>query len=74
MSFYLRQSWVDPRLAYKPSDESGETFKLPDGAWDDIWRPDVFFRNEKTAKYHDISTSNRFIWLYANGSIWYVSK
>ena len=72
ISFYLRQAWNDPRLQFK--DNVISTMKLPEFAWEKIWVPDVFFRNEKSAAFHSVTTSNRLLRLSANGDLWYVIK
>ena len=77
LNMYLRQQWNDNRLAFRPFKYKGKMqhkIKLPDGAWDRIWTPDVFFRNEKKADFHDVTTPNRLMTLYSNGTVWYVAK
>ena len=72
---YLRQQWTDPRLQYKPfNGQETQKIKLEDFMWDKIWTPDVFFRNEKKAAFHEVTTPNRLIFLHENGKVWYVSK
>ena len=74
---YLRQKWVDPRLQFEPfyiNKTLYKKIKLADGAWKKIWTPDVFFRNEKQASFHSVTTPNRLIFLHSNGTVWYVSK
>jgi len=72
---YLRQEWSDPRLAFDPAYNDGsDKLKLGDGYWERIWTPDVFFRNEKKAAFHGVTTPNRLINLHADGTVWYVSK
>ena len=72
---YLRQQWTDPRLRFKPRNgEETQKIKLEDGMWDKIWTPDVFFRNEKQAAFHDVTTPNRLLNLHSDGKVWYVSK
>ena len=74
---YLRQRWTDNRLTYTPFMYKGinkTSIKMPDGAWDRIWTPDVFFRNEKKAEFHRVTTPNRLLTLYTNGTVWYVAK
>lgn len=85
---YLRQSWRDPRLAYNQNPEvknpeRGEeaqgatlpsTMRLGNNRWNDIWVPDVFFRNEKAAGFHEITVANRLLKLNATGHLWYVTK
>ncbi len=35
----------------------------------DIWVPDVFFYNAKTAEYHDVTVLNAYLRLSGNGDI-----
>ena len=75
ISIYLRQQWRDFRLQYPvPRNVTRQRIKLPDGIWEQLWTPDVFFRNEKQASYHTITTPNRLMHLYNDGTVWYVSK
>ncbi|XP_013392719.1 glycine receptor subunit alpha-3 isoform X2 [Lingula anatina] len=74
VNIYLRQNWTDPRLAFDPQEGGRDMIKLEDGYWDRLWVPDVFFRNEKKANYHDVTIPNRLMRLYSNGQIWYVTK
>ena len=75
LNMYLRQQWTDPRLKFKPvNNKTTQSVKMQDGMWDKIWMPDVFFRNEKKASYHYITTPNRLLTLYNDGRLWYVTK
>lgn len=75
VSFYLRQEWYDPRLAYADIAHPSVTkLNLLPERLRQIWLPDTFFRNEKRANFHEVSVDNKLFWLYRNGRIWYVSK
>ncbi len=74
VSMYLRQSWRDPRLIFKPIDGKIDTIRLGDGRWEDVWTPDTFFRNEKRASFHSITVPNRLLRLNTTGHLWYVTK
>ncbi|CAH1772973.1 unnamed protein product [Owenia fusiformis] len=76
VNIYLRQSWYDPRIKFGKGDPSDKTemTKLPDGTWDEIWVPDLFFRNEKKAEFHSVTIPNRLMRLYMDGRIWYAMK
>jgi len=65
---YFRQSWNDPRLAFRQS-TSLRLFE-----WDKIWVPDTFFRNEVYSYVHDQTVPNRLLKLQSNGDVWYVIK
>ncbi len=72
---YLRQQWKDDRLQFDKADNEGNSkMKLGDGMWKKIWVPDVFFRNEKKADFHEVTTPNRLLNLHSDGTLWYVSK
>ena len=76
VNFYLRQQWRDKRLTFEPRMENGkkqEILKIEDKI-DDIWTPDVFFRNEKEAHFHFVTTSNLMLTLNSTGHLWYVRK
>ncbi|XP_055332849.1 gamma-aminobutyric acid receptor subunit alpha-2-like [Paramacrobiotus metropolitanus] len=62
----FREEWNDDRLAY---DDGGshEYLVLPDP--DRIWKPDLFFQNEKSAHLHNILVPNVFFRIYPNGDI-----
>jgi len=75
LSMYLRQQWLDPRLSFSRSlNHNISQLKLEDNTWERIWIPEVVFRNEKDATFHDVSTANRLMRLYETGHVWYVSK
>ena len=73
---YLRQSWRDPRLVFTPqtTEKTASELRLGNNRWEDIWIPDVFFRNEKRASFHDVTVANRLLKLNATGHLWYVCK
>ena len=75
LSMYLRQQWLDSRLSFSPAANHNSTMlKLEDKAWKRIWIPEVVFRNEKSASFHDVSTANRMMRLHDTGHVWYVAK
>jgi len=71
MSFYLRQSWRDPRLTFQSA--SGMR-KMRAYVWDDIWVPDTFFRNERSSHTHDNTVDNRRLTITNDGDVWYAMK
>ena len=66
MDMYFRQFWQDPRLSFekRPSLD-----KLVVGAEyiKQIWVPDTFFVNEKTAYFHKATTENQFLRILHTG-------
>jgi cation transporter family protein len=74
VSMYLRQSWRDPRLEFRSLNSSLTTIRFGENDWNKIWIPDTFFRNEKVARFHDVTRDNRLLRLKDDGTIWYVIK
>ena len=75
VSMYLRQSWIDPRLKFNISENGNSNeIRLSEESIEDIWVPDIFFRNEKSASFHEVTVSNRLLRLKSDGNLWYVTK
>lgn len=66
--FYFRQGWRDPRLSFHPRPGLNALFVGADVA-KQIWVPDTFFANEKSAQFHTATTPNTFIRIKANGDV-----
>ena len=67
LDMYFRQFWRDERLSFnRPGLE-----KLVVGAEyiNQIWVPDTFFVNEKTAYFHKATTENQFLRIMHTGEI-----
>nr|AWJ68183.1 putative GABA receptor 1 [Hirudo verbana] len=59
LDFSLKQCWKDTRLVH---DESGEEeLILSSEILDQIWRPDTFFVNAKSATLHTATAKNAFV-------------
>jgi len=72
VTMYVRQAWNDPRLAFRNIASEREFIRIY--AWDDIWVPDTFFRNDLGSFIHEQTVPNRFMRLKNNGDVWYVIK
>uniref|UniRef100_A0A8C9NQW0 Glycine receptor alpha 4 (pseudogene) n=1 Tax=Serinus canaria TaxID=9135 RepID=A0A8C9NQW0_SERCA len=57
VNVFLRQQWNDPRLAYREYPD--DSLDLDPSMLDSIWKPDLFFANEKGANFHE----NLPLWL-----------
>ena len=66
--FYFRQSWMDPRLRFAARPGIRELYVGAEVA-DRIWVPDTFFANEKSAYFHTATTTNTFLRIAHNGSV-----
>ncbi len=38
---------------------------------DSIWKPDLFFANEKGANFHDVTTDNKLLRIFKDGTVLY---
>uniref|UniRef100_A0A6I8QG34 Glycine receptor alpha 1 n=1 Tax=Xenopus tropicalis TaxID=8364 RepID=A0A6I8QG34_XENTR len=69
LNIFLRQQWNDPRLAY--SEYPDDSLDLDPSMLDSIWKPDLFFANEKGANFHEITTDNKLLRIFKNGNVLY---
>lgn len=69
VNIFLRQKWNDPRLAYSKYPDS--SLDLDPSMLDSIWKPDLFFANEKGANFHDVTTDNKLLRIFKDGNVLY---
>ncbi|XP_041066871.1 glycine receptor subunit alpha-2 [Carcharodon carcharias] len=69
VNIFLRQTWNDPRLAY--SEYPDDSLDLDPSMLDSIWKPDLFFANEKGANFHEVTTDNKLLRIFKNGTVLY---
>ncbi|XP_027463992.1 glycine receptor subunit alpha-2 isoform X3 [Zalophus californianus] len=69
VNIFLRQQWNDSRLAY--SEYPDDSLDLDPSMLDSIWKPDLFFANEKGANFHDVTTDNKLLRISKNGKVLY---
>ncbi|XP_020668700.1 glycine receptor subunit alpha-1 isoform X2 [Pogona vitticeps] len=69
VNIFLRQQWNDPRLAY--NEYPDDALDLDPSMLDSIWKPDLFFANEKGAHFHEITTDNKLLRISKNGDVLY---
>ncbi|XP_051558913.1 glycine receptor subunit alpha-3 isoform X1 [Myxocyprinus asiaticus] len=69
VNIFLRQQWNDPRLAY--SEYPDNSLDLDPSMLDSIWKPDLFFANEKGAHFHEVTTDNKLLRIFHNGNVLY---
>ncbi len=62
---FFRERWNDDRLQHNVS----YPITMDWNYVRDIWVPDIFFYNAKTADYHDVTVLNAFMRLSGNGDI-----
>jgi len=75
ITFYLRQSWTDPRLAYRNFNMSAPLpTRVRLDKWDDVWVPDSFFRLATREYVSEVMIPNRLMTVSKDGEVWYVVK
>ena len=68
MNIFLRQRWNDPRLRL-PADVKSDSLTVDPSLLKCLWRPDLFFANEKSANFHDVTQENILLFIFRNGDV-----
>lgn len=67
----LRQWWIDERLNYTRYNTTLDKLEVDEKSVDRVWKPDLYFVNEKRGSFHSITNRNRAIFIYRNGTVIY---
>uniref|UniRef100_A0A9J2P0S3 Gamma-aminobutyric acid receptor subunit beta n=1 Tax=Ascaris lumbricoides TaxID=6252 RepID=A0A9J2P0S3_ASCLU len=74
LDFYLRQTWHDPRLAFRHQSETHadniEALTVGVDYLEKLWKPDTFFPNEKKSYFHKATTHNSFLRIDPDGNVY----
>ncbi|KAI0225147.1 Glycine receptor subunit alpha-3 [Lamellibrachia satsuma] len=70
LDIYLRQTWVDPRLTFRRFGDSDHVL-VSAKSMEHVWKPDLFFRNGKSASFHRVTAPNKLMRIYNNGTVLY---
>ncbi len=62
-----REKWNDERLKF--DDLGGQLKYLTLTDPEKVWKPDTFFRNEKTGHFHAILVNNVYVRIFNNGDV-----
>ncbi|KAG8182130.1 hypothetical protein JTE90_002623 [Oedothorax gibbosus] len=65
----LREQWRDERMRFDSQNGRIRYLTLTDP--DKIWKPDLFFSNEKEGHFHNIIMPNVLLRIYPNGEVLY---
>uniref|UniRef100_A0A3Q2NV68 Glycine receptor, beta a n=1 Tax=Fundulus heteroclitus TaxID=8078 RepID=A0A3Q2NV68_FUNHE len=68
VNIFLRQRWNDPRLRL-PTDYKSEALTVDPKMFQCLWKPDLFFANEKNANFHDVTQDNILLFIFRNGDV-----
>jgi hypothetical protein len=75
MRFAFRQKWKDPRLSYHIdlTYGKGQPYMQLESA-DQIWYPDTFFMNARSAFIHDVTKKNLGVRVFHDGTVYMSQK
>lgn len=68
VNIFLRQRWNDPRLRL-PADFKSDALTVDPKMFQCLWKPDLFFANEKNANFHDVTQENILLFIFRNGDV-----
>ncbi|XP_059902794.1 glycine receptor subunit beta-like isoform X1 [Gadus macrocephalus] len=68
VNIFLRQRWNDPRLRL-PTDFKSDSLTVDPKMFQCLWKPDLFFANEKNANFHDVTQDNILLFIFRNGDV-----
>ncbi|XP_034037998.1 glycine receptor, beta b isoform X3 [Thalassophryne amazonica] len=68
VNIFLRQRWNDPRLKL-PQDFKSDALTVDPKMFKCLWKPDLFFANEKSANFHDVTQENILLFIFRNGDV-----
>ncbi|XP_078714160.1 glycine receptor subunit alphaZ1-like [Lampetra fluviatilis] len=73
INIFLRQTWNDPRImsVLKSIEYNTDFLDLGNSFVDSVWKPDLFFENEKSAAFHTVTTDNKMLRVFRNGDVFY---
>ncbi|KAL8577408.1 hypothetical protein ACOMHN_060230 [Nucella lapillus] len=70
VELFLTQEWIDSRLNFGNVSDL-KWLEVDSKMMDDVWVPDVYFRNEKSGSFHDVTVPNKYMHLYPGGRVIY---
>ena len=76
VSYFMRIAWKDDRLCFRPEDYGNVSYiNLHPEEMNKIWRPDIFYRNEKGESISKpFSLSNSASTVYPSGEVYFLRK
>ncbi|XP_006002773.1 glycine receptor, beta b [Latimeria chalumnae] len=69
VNIFLRQRWNDPRLKLPKDFKGSDSLTVDPKMLKCLWKPDLFFANEKNANFHDITQENILLFVFRDGDI-----
>ncbi|XP_072110798.1 glycine receptor, beta b [Mobula birostris] len=69
VNIFLRQKWNDPRLKLPNDFKGSDALTVDPTMFNCLWKPDLFFANEKNANFHDVTQDNILLFIFRNGDV-----
>ncbi|XP_042192767.1 glycine receptor, beta b isoform X2 [Callorhinchus milii] len=69
INIFLRQKWNDPRLKLPTDFKGSDTLTVDPKMFKCLWKPDLFFANEKNANFHDVTQENILLFIFRSGDV-----
>uniref|UniRef100_UPI00358F06EF glycine receptor subunit beta n=1 Tax=Myxine glutinosa TaxID=7769 RepID=UPI00358F06EF len=63
VNIFLRQTWNDPRLKFPTDYQGPDLLTIDPKLFKCLWKPDLFFANEKDANFHDVTQENILLFI-----------
>ncbi|XP_013389605.1 glycine receptor subunit alpha-3-like [Lingula anatina] len=74
INIFLRRKWTDARFRFNSTHYNLTEISIDPHRYGDIWSPDLFFTNEKQARFHAITTPNHMIRINGDGQVFFSSR
>ncbi|KAK6032059.1 Cation transporter family protein [Ostertagia ostertagi] len=71
LDMYFQQEWYDLRLEHN---NSAPILVKDKKVFAEMWHPDVYFANAKSASFQEVTDDNFLIWVYPDGRVWYDTR
>uniref|UniRef100_A0A8C4QX21 Glycine receptor subunit beta n=2 Tax=Eptatretus burgeri TaxID=7764 RepID=A0A8C4QX21_EPTBU len=69
VNIFLRQKWNDPRLKLPTDYQGSDLLTIDPKLFKCLWKPDLFFANEKNANFHDVSQENILLFISRSSDV-----
>ncbi|KJH46436.1 Neurotransmitter-gated ion-channel transmembrane region [Dictyocaulus viviparus] len=71
LDMYFQQEWYDHRLEHN---NNAPILVKDKRVFREMWHPDVYFANAKSASFQEVTDDNFLVWVYPDGRVWYDAR
>ncbi|VDP16760.1 unnamed protein product [Heligmosomoides polygyrus] len=71
LDMYFQQEWYDLRLHHN---NTSPILVKDKKVFREMWHPDLYFANAKSATFQEITDDNFLVWVYPDGRVWYDAR